>query len=123
MKRLLPWILACTCFWLGACASDEDRAPLLTPGEGDDPVSCDALRQVEPEPNDVGAFFQPGGAMPCAAEGQWCPAEWVQGWCEAGVPFAVCRAGQWAMACRALGDGEDAGGGVGGDGGGAGGDA
>ena len=90
---------------VSACAQDDERAPLLAPSGGvSNPVSCDELRASTPQPNEAGRFWMSGGEAECVVDGQWCPADWLEGRCDAGSPFANCLAGAWVVTCQALGE-------------------
>jgi hypothetical protein len=91
---------------VAGCAEEEERAPLLAPSGGvTNPVSCEQLWDAEPEANAVGGFWVSGGNAECVSEGQWCPAGWLEGFCEAGMPYARCVTGRWVLSCQGVGDG------------------
>jgi hypothetical protein len=82
------------------CAEDEERAPLLAPNGGViNPVSCEQLWDEEPQANAAGGFWVSGGTAECVSDGQWCPAGWLEGFCEAGTPYAQCLTGRWVLSC------------------------
>lgn len=69
-------------------------------------VSCDGLRLESMEPNEAGKFWVSGGVAQCAPDGQWCSVDWVAGYCEAGLPFALCFSGEWVVSCQQVGGGD-----------------
>jgi hypothetical protein len=96
------WLAVCS----AGCGEEKERAPMLVPTGGvSNAVSCDGLRLSGAEPNEGGKFWVSGGVAQCAPELLWCPVSWVDGYCEAGLPYARCISGEWVVSCEQVGGG------------------
>jgi hypothetical protein len=103
MKR---WILLLAVAWQAVgCTQDKNPPPIdYSPdwAGGDDPVTCDVLREANPLVDPSARFTIDGGQAGCAIDGLQCPV----GVCDAGGSgMAECFAGYWVMSCAAARDG------------------